>query len=497
MVLACASALALGGCQTVSDSLSDRAQRIYSGYAADPIDMTRDSKAGPLLDTLATRVKDIEKCYAAQYRPASGNADFCAGQRNQAIALLMTESTYLCTQHLAQIYGKEAAVNIAAGSIASLSSAVAAISPVSRARAFSALSSFSSAERALINETIYKNMLTTAIATKIEEMRSAGGKALLARKAARYDDYRIEDALSDVLDYHGTCAFHRGLEQALREGTNVNPYSKRLSAEVKATELQNRIDARATILGLDNSAKQRLLDPKTGVGDPIMKSLVEQYQANAQELASAAQAAAGVPKAAAAAGIPSLDIARTDIPDPLGRLKAAIEAVARGPADAAAAMADDGRRGDQDVPRAYLENLKKAIDIAVPFRDSLRTALLPSASKDVIDGTITKALADFDEVQRLYRVGKAKLDPAKLADQQQEVQLEAEVNKKVLVLKQLVGKVAGCESAALKRIDDSIKAELAKMKALDAEAFAALAGALLDDPRKPAWSNPDTTRCLQ
>ena len=492
-LIACLLALDLTACHT----LSNTAQNVYAGYAADPIDLSTQTKAGPLLDSLKARVADIESCFATQYRSGSGKAEFCAGQRNQAISLLMTESAYLCVQHLTQIYGKEAAVNIATGSIASLSSALAAISPLSRAQALSALSSFSSAERALMNETIYKNLMTTAIATKIEEMRSTGGRALLAKKTQKYDDYRVEDAVSDVLDYHASCAFHRGLELALKEGTNTNPESKRRAAEVKAQALQNQIDTRATILNLDSAAKQKLLDPKVGtanIGDPVLKSLVDQYQAQAQEILSASQPAPAAKKAASDPGVPSLDLAIEETPDPLAALNGAFGTVARAPATAVAQLAKDGKRDDQEVPKVYLDQLKKEVEIGAAFRASLQAILIPEPDKD---GSITKALNAYDAVYRKFLAIKSTLDLTKLADKKKEIDLVAEVSKEALNLKLLVDKIQACENEALKRVNDSRDGELTKVKALSLDKFLALPAGLLDTGKKPKWSADDAKVCLK
>jgi len=487
-LLACAFVLNLNGCQSLG---------AYGGYAADPIDISKASKSAPLLDSLKTRVLGIEKCYATQYQPGPGSSGVCAGQRNQAISLLMTESAFLCVEHLSAIYGKEATVNIATGSIASISSAMASISPIGRAKTLSGLSSISSAERSLVNETVYKNLLTTAIATKIEEMRSASGKALLAKKTQTYDSYRIEDALSDVLDYHGTCAFHRGLELALKEGTNTNTASKRQALEVQAQALQSRIDTRAIILGMDASARRNLLDDNSGtasIKDPIMKNLVDQYQATNQEILALAPTTVA-PKNTSQTGAPSVDLAQEGAGDPVAALTAAISNVAMAPTSIAGQLAIEAKPGDKELSRTYVDDLKTKIDLSASFRATMQAALLPVAGAGAADN-ISKVLSEYADAQGKYAAAKPTLDQNKLADQQTEIGLVAEVQKKVLAVKMVISKIGKCENAALKKLSDFKAAELTALKNIPAAQLETLAAGLLT--AGPTWAaTPDTSKCLQ
>lgn len=245
----------------------------YDGYAAEPLAGTKLDNLRKALTEPSTAPLVSPKCFDPT--PSIQN---CAIQRNQAISFLMAESSNLCVQHIKSIYGNEAAFNIATGSIAVLASGWATLSSGGPAKALSALSTFASAERSLVNETIYKSMLTTAIGTKIEEARATKGKALLLRKKDSYDDYRIEDALYDVIDYHESCSFYYGLQKALKEGTQATPEAKRLQLEAQRQNLEQQL-----------LAYSEKLDPKSkGIPaaseDPLLGSMLRRYRALDREI---------------------------------------------------------------------------------------------------------------------------------------------------------------------------------------------------------------------
>lgn len=267
------TALLATGCAVV-DSLG-----AYNDFAAKPLKGTQLDNLRKALTIKSKEPNSPEalislECFKAQ---PTGSVD-CASQRNQAISFLMAESNNLCVEHIKTIYGNEAAFNIATGSLAVLTSGWASISSGGQAKTLSALSTFASAERSLVNETIYKSMLTTAIGTKIEEARATKGKALLMHKKEPYNNYRIEDALYDVIDYHESCSFYSGLQKALKEGTQVTPSAKLAQLEIQHQALEQKI--------LDYSAKTN--PGQKGVPatskDPVLNSMINRYRALDQEI---------------------------------------------------------------------------------------------------------------------------------------------------------------------------------------------------------------------
>lgn len=280
MVLSCGF---LSGCSSILQNLSQ-------GYAAAPLELgLRDGKereSTKLLNSIRTNLK-ADVCFSDQYDPAK--AQDCQGIRNIAVATLMIESNYLCVEHLKSIYGNEAVANITAGSVATFSSAMAAVTGgVQAAANLSALSTFSNAERALFNETIYKSLLTTAIGTKIRQMREEKGKALVNSASENYGKYRIEQALVDVLGFHESCSFFRGLEVALAEGTQVTPETKRTQLEAKIQAQVNLINGYIrTHSNSDPNTFWRKVDA-AAIKDPSLRAYVEQLALLQRELVSLA-----------------------------------------------------------------------------------------------------------------------------------------------------------------------------------------------------------------
>jgi len=211
--------------------------KVYDGYAIKP--MSGD-KAQQMKLLFADSGKPLieKKCFGIV---ASNETATCTEQRNMAVSFLMIESNALCTEHLKSIYGNEAALNISTGTLAAFSSGLAAISTGGQAAALSALSAFSNAERSLVNETVYRNLLTTAIATKIGEMRTTRATALMNHQHLPISEYPAGTAILEMQDYHESCSFMKGLETALKEGTQTTPESKRIQLEIKLEMLKSQI----------------------------------------------------------------------------------------------------------------------------------------------------------------------------------------------------------------------------------------------------------------
>lgn len=189
---------------------------------------------------------------------AGGRATSCQQQRNSAMATMLIASDELCQDHLKSIYGNDAFYNILTGSVATLFSGAASIAGGASAKsALAAISTFANAERSLLNETVYKNMLVTATSKKIRETRDTKASALLPGNVKKpIDEYPMTMALRDVIDYHYSCSFMLGLEKALEEGSQSGADSKRAKFELEKRTLENYIDVRiATLNGSNRSGE--------------------------------------------------------------------------------------------------------------------------------------------------------------------------------------------------------------------------------------------------
>lgn len=191
-----------------------------------------------------------EECFNS---PISGVADTetkCMQQRNASVALLLNASDDLCQEHLKTIFGNEAKVNIITGSLATFFAGAATVANVATAKTtLSALSGFSSAERSLINETVYKDMLVTAVTKKIREARAAKATAIVPGSFKKtMDDYPMVLAIHDVIDYHYSCSFMYGLEKALEEGSQSGLEAKKAKLEQEKHSLELYVDNRKRML---------------------------------------------------------------------------------------------------------------------------------------------------------------------------------------------------------------------------------------------------------
>jgi hypothetical protein len=121
-------------------------------------------------------------------------------------------------------------------------------------------------------------MLTTAIGTKITEMREQKGKILLKRKSESILTYGLEEAVQEVLAFHDSCSFRMGLQVALAEGTQTTTDVKRAQLEAKAILLMNQI---RTYAETKKPPIAYSLEPNgdNKITDPFLRSLVDQYRA--------------------------------------------------------------------------------------------------------------------------------------------------------------------------------------------------------------------------
>lgn len=247
--------------------------RVYDGYAVKPMSGDKAQQMRSLF-TGSDKPLIPESCFGIV---ANTDTKTCTEQRNLAVSLLMMESNALCTEHLKSIYGNEAALNISTGTLAAFSSGLAAISTGWQAAALSALSAFSNAERSLVNETVYQNLLTTAIATKIGEMRTTKATALMNHQRLAITKYPAGTAILEIQDYHESCSFMKGLETALKEGSQTTPESKRIRLEAKIEMLKSQILAYTSTRASANESK-------TKAKDVFLDTLQDQFKQLNQEI---------------------------------------------------------------------------------------------------------------------------------------------------------------------------------------------------------------------
>ncbi|WP_436191969.1 hypothetical protein [Pseudorhodoferax sp. LjRoot39] len=214
------------------------ANTVYRGYSAAPI-------SGDLLKPYTSLVEVLKgssdepglvaaECFSD---PAAGRQEACKQQRNSVIAALVIGSEDACVAHRKSIYGNDAGYNIALGTATNLFAGAASVIAHAHTKSvFSALALLSNSERSLVNETVYKTMLVTAVDKKILEVRDAKATALHQNLGKSLREYGMNDALRDWVSFHSSCSFMVGLQKALDEGIQTGNAQKalRLNATFRA-----------------------------------------------------------------------------------------------------------------------------------------------------------------------------------------------------------------------------------------------------------------------
>ncbi len=222
---------------------------LYKDYGVSPIEIDQISTAQKLQSAI-TKTDDNDKnlnhvvsaaCFNIPVGPTE--ADKCKQQRNAAVATLLNASDDMCQAHLKTIFGNDAAFNIITGSITNLAAGWATFTNGLAAKStLSAVAAFSNAERSLVNETVYKNLLVTAVTTKIRQARDDKAAALIpANLNKEIADYSMLAATRDVITYHYTCSFMFGLEKALNEGIQPTLDSRKSRLELDRQMLESQI----------------------------------------------------------------------------------------------------------------------------------------------------------------------------------------------------------------------------------------------------------------
>jgi hypothetical protein len=236
----------LAGCSAMEDKL-------YEGYAVRPLDK---ESINPYM-TLVKALQETNAATGAALIPtacfsvpvAATSKDMCKSARNQAVAVLAIASSSLCLKHRQSIYGREATANITLGTLTSLFAGAAAVASSDSAKTlYAALALFSNSERSLVNETVYKQMIVTAVDQKIVEAMDTKAQTMDQSLSKSIDDYGVHEALRDVITLHTTCSFMTGLRLALSEGT-------------RGSNARKILTLRQNLMRLDSEVKQECTTP--------------------------------------------------------------------------------------------------------------------------------------------------------------------------------------------------------------------------------------------
>lgn len=258
LVVAIFIAVVLSGCGALSRGYSVKP---LTGKSVENyrklVEALTDPEGGQLLPV---------QCFAT-----SATDSDCRAKRNNAVAALIIASEELCLAHRRSIYANDAVWNVTSGTLTNLFAGAASVVTNEKNRPiFAALALFSNSERSLVNESVYKQMLATAVDKKIVENRQAQISAINVSLANDLSKYSVNAALVDVIRLHDSCSFMDGLQRALDEGTQTSP-------DQKIAKLRTRLAALTKEYSLLD-AKDKTTPVGTNLGDRI-KAVTEALKA--------------------------------------------------------------------------------------------------------------------------------------------------------------------------------------------------------------------------
>lgn len=237
--------LMLSGCTAYNNSVDELSESTYRMYAAKPL-YEIDSgvatlKPGLLKAIMKTNAQDgiiDESCFTS----TDSNKESCKQQRNIAISALMLTSEEICIKHRRSIYGNEASSNLILGSLTNIFSGTATVvSPATTKSIFAALSLFTNAERSLVNESIYKQMMVSSIDNKIVSKREELASAISSKMNVSVADYSVTEAMYDATKFHSRCSFMEGLRFALIEGESNASAQKADALRREITDIEMKM----------------------------------------------------------------------------------------------------------------------------------------------------------------------------------------------------------------------------------------------------------------
>ncbi|MBF0462412.1 MAG: hypothetical protein HQL87_13590 [Magnetococcales bacterium] len=219
---------------------------LYQDYR--PADLTYGDQNNPQEKI----VSELMASFATQKGCIDGsnnNDTDCKPVRRIIVGDLLGISGSFCEKHKSTILGNEANYNMTLGTVTNLfSGAATIIGGVETKTVFAGMAALSNAERSLINESVYRTMIASAVLAKIEADQGSGRAAIQNKLNNTMAEYPIAYAVQDVLDLHHRCSFQYGLSAALKNGTQDTTDAQINYAEAELGRLQAAQDNRANLL---------------------------------------------------------------------------------------------------------------------------------------------------------------------------------------------------------------------------------------------------------
>lgn len=260
--------------------------QMYKDYYPAPLVSNATAKTLGASDPFGSLVGALEaanqlntQCFGLTVTAPTGGtgiaAQDCVTQRNYIVTELVTKSNDVCQAHKATMFGNEASWNVTLGTLTNAFTGTAAVFGGAVGKSiFSALGLFSNAERSLVNEEVYQNLLVPAIGQKIDDIRSTKLTDINSKMKDGTDmkTYSMYQAISDVMEYHNDCSFMLGLQTALKEGTGNGVASQYASLKRTEQSINAQMDLRKASIASavpppkDLAAAYKADDLLTGLG---------------------------------------------------------------------------------------------------------------------------------------------------------------------------------------------------------------------------------------
>ncbi|HWH60013.1 MAG TPA: hypothetical protein VN682_20460 [Terriglobales bacterium] len=154
--------------------------------------------------------------------------------RNRLQDYLLTRSDEICLVHKSDILAISSTLNASFSGLTTILGGVGSIvTGVNAARALAGTAAISNGIRDDLNENVYYNNFASAIVRQIETQRKQKLQEIEPKRAKLTDEYSVEAAVRDVVEYHNLCSFSEAIAALATE-------SKRpLTSDELTGKLQN------------------------------------------------------------------------------------------------------------------------------------------------------------------------------------------------------------------------------------------------------------------
>jgi hypothetical protein len=143
------------------------------------------------------------KAFQERLKKAAGDD----GERNTLVHDVKRVSDEICRQHIGDIRATATNFNLTFGTLTTVFAGTATLVGGAAAKSHAAIAGASNASRSLVNEEVYRQSLPDAIVNIIRNERDKARQRIDTGLRKTRAEYPINEALSDVQEYHDACSF--------------------------------------------------------------------------------------------------------------------------------------------------------------------------------------------------------------------------------------------------------------------------------------------------